>query len=169
MVDMEKKDTSQETIVGRNTFGLIMYWGTALLCWVGILFFRAQIIQRSSGAWIACVGGAIGIPIMMLFFRRHYYYSYGVSDRGLTEYFFGKKQREISWDEVKQVGVQHDLFMGGQAPCLIVTLEPVKPFSKENPTGSAKYYKTFWPRVLMIHANQHSKQVIEWFYGPLDY
>lgn len=170
MVDLERKDPQEETIVGRNTIGLVMHWGTALLCWIGILFFREELARRQPNGWWILLLAAVGLPILMLFFQRFFYYSYGVSAKGLTEYRMGKKQREIPWSDVKQVGLQHDLLLlAGHAPCIIVTLEPAKLFPKERPTGSAQYYRSCWPKVLMINSNQHAKQVIEWYYGPFDY
>lgn len=171
MSNVEKDAAAgKETVVGKNILGLVSYWGTALLCWVGLLFFPEALARRSSGAWFLCACGAVGIPILMLFWRRFFYYYYGVSEKGLTEYRFGKKQREIPWGMVKQVGMQHDLMLlGGYAPCVIVTLEPAEPFNKDDATGSARYYRSRWPKVLMINANQHAQQAIEWYYGKFDY
>ena len=163
---LDKDSVCKEVITGRDTARIIILWTADLLFWFGPLFrvsFLPSHFRTVSWLVVAPLG------LVALLFDRTLYYSYGISDRGITEYRFRRKRREILWDMVKQIGLQKDSQMVGGSPAIIVTLQGADCFPNDKKRGSRRYYQFWWPDVLLINPSQRARKIIEEFYGPFDY
>jgi hypothetical protein len=156
---------SKETIVGNNIILAVALWITSVFCMVGFLFGSSLLPYRTH---IVC-GYLAVVMATYLLYDRTLYYRYGISSKGITEYFLLKRTREIPWKDVKQIGLQKDHLMRGEQKRIVVTLVFAERFPVGNQTGSKKYYRCYKPNVLLINPNQCAKKVIGEFYGTFDY
>ena len=158
----EKPDN--EVVVGRQYSAVItLACINAFLIWM----FYKRAIENGMGY----IAPSLGVCLLLFGFvgyvRNSFYY--GVSEHGLTEYFFGKQIRQIPWSSVVQIGTVHpDGRFGYLDFEVLVTLKnaPKYPFPGHNLNS---YVKCCRPDVLLIRNANKPVKHLEEFYGPLDY
>lgn len=99
-------------------------------------------------------------------YEKSVWYYYGVSEKGLNEYYFFKYVRTIPWSRIAQVGVQQD---STRNLGLIVTLDSAPLWDTNRRKGSKAYWRQYRPHVLYIWYFRKARPVFEKRYGKLDY
>ena len=155
----------REIVIGNNIILAVTLWIACGFCAVGFLFGNSLLSHRFH---IVCGFLAVVLTVYLLY-DRALYYRYGISAEGITEYFLLKQTRKIPWKDIKQIGLQKDHLMRGEQQRIVVTLVFAERFTEGKQSGSKKYYRRWWPNVLLINPNQCAKKVIKEFYGSFDY
>lgn len=99
-------------------------------------------------------------------YEKSVWYYYGVSKKGLNEYYFFKYVRTIPWSRIVQAGVQRDRTRNLG---LIVTLDSAPLWDTNRRKGSKAYWRQYRPHVLYIWYFRKARPVFEKYYGKLDY
>lgn len=96
--------------------------------------------------------------------------SYLLDEDGITCMRFGKPIKQLSWQQVSQVGIAitGGPFRGGSNPFIIVTLEGAERFDPKKDVGG-KYISEWEDHLIVIYKTKKAVECFEKTYGKFDY
>ena len=147
-----------------KAFDTVIVVGICFAVSVGLYFSSEEEKYRLLSLFVAAAA-AIG-----LIAEKPIWYYYGISDKGLYEFFLFRYRRMIPWSEVKQIGIEARRFGSqGTVRGLIVTLSGAPEWPVWKMSGSRSYWRKHYPFVLYINNYNKSVSIIQKYYGKMDY